>query len=971
MLKNTVFFILTCCRAFQLAAQPMLFEHINAKQGLSQNTIYTIAQDELGFLWFGTDDGLNRFDGYEFDVYRSDEKNKYSILPGKIIDINGNGGVIALLTEGGVSLFDVKTLISKNFLFSKIINKPHFILKLETSVFIGADNGLFELNTLIGEFKQTQITEPVTGFTIIKQGLITIAVTSGFYLYYPFNKKLVQLNYKPQFYVVSVTSDKQQKIHWVESNGTVFSAIIDGNELKILKYFELPENFISKKIIAYGKDLIIATSNGLVKINAAKEKFTYTYHENEPYSLSDKRILSLFEDYQHNLWIGTVSGGINKFHPYRFKFSCISPDISSRFKSITNILAFAEDESGNIIFSSADGYLGLFDLSQRAVLFLKETELIVNVIIPLKNNPNSFLLGTGKGLYIYDKKGIRILKTVKPFVMDVKTIVQADINKYWVAGNDGLFLFDFKQEAILDYFSVGNSRLGSNNIRSILLNKNNELFLATSAGLYTLNTASRKAQRVRLTGAIKEPFITQILKDKNGNIWIGTVNQGVFNITLNHKIEKYNTYNGLKNNNIYGILENQSQHEIWISTNAGISRFKMNQKHFDNYDIYDGLQGNEFNESAQLITKNGYFIFGGTNGFNFFKPNDVKNDEENCKVAIKKMLVFNKEEPYSSYYNFSYKKNYVTIEFVALDYNFSGNNKYYYFVEGLQNEWTEAGNRRFASFGELQAGNYVFKVKATNADGKLSNQIASVSFSIIPPFWQTWWFRIVLIVLLAGSVAFFIFYRVNSVIEEEQEKTKNNKMIAELELKALRAQMNPHFIFNSLNSIQDFVLNNEGALAAKYLSKFAKLMRMILDISEQTFVDIQLKVTFLKLYVELEALRMNNSFTYHFEIENNIDLDGQIPTLLIQPNIENAIWHGLQYKKGDKTLTIRMNKISEDILKCEVEDNGIGRQAAMLIKQNKTVLYQSKGTKISDERIKILKKTFGKIITINNFKKSS
>jgi LytS/YehU family sensor histidine kinase len=295
-------------------------------------------------------------------------------------------------------------------------------------------------------------------------------------------------------------------------------------------------------------------------------------------------------------------------------------------------------------------------------------------------------------------------------------------------------------------------------------------------------------------------------------------------------------------------------------------------------------------------------------------------------------------------------------------------------MEGLQDKWTDAGERKFASFGQLPQGDYVFKVKVQNPDGVMSNQEASLAFRIVPPLYQTLWFKILTVFLIASLGAFLIYQRTRKAIIEEQELSNQSKMIAELELKALRAQMNPHFIFNSLNSIQDFVLNNEGQQAAKYLSKFAKLMRMILDISEQTFVNINSKISFLKLYTELEALRLNNSLNIQFEIDPEIDLEALIPTLLIQPHIENAIWHGLQYKQNDKNLMITFKKLSNDFIEVTIEDNGIGRTAAIAIRNNKTQLHQSIASKNSEDRIHTLNVLFGsrpKIEIVDLFDKNN
>ncbi len=945
-------------------AQQMLFEHINEKQGLSQNSVHAITQDEQGFLWLGTDDGLNRFDGYSFDIFRSDDKNTEAILPGKIVGLSSYHTHLAVLTENGISLIHIKSFISKNYLFPKNIFKPKIIYCLGNLILVGSDDGLFILNATTGKFSSTPISEPVTGISKFNQGKLLISISSGFYFYYPFNQKFAAITYEPVSFIKGFACGDNGELSWVEANGVVQTGFIKKRTLIAYRKIEFPELNQFTSILSYQKYLLVSTSLGLFKIDSTGEKTAYHNNPDEPYSLSDNHVKCLYSDRNQNLWLGLSLAGLDKYHPNRFKFTWIGPGISNKYNQFKNLLSFIECNNGHLIYAIAAGDLGDFDPITHQTNILLKTDLLINAITPADSNGNFFILGTSVGVYIYNSKRnvlkkLNTLNEIKPITSDVKSILKWKENVFWLAGEEGLFLYDIKKEKTLEYYGIGNSNLGSNNIRMILLNNPKELLLTTAAGLYKLNTTTKFISPVKLTEEKKEPFFSQIAKDKFGNIWLGSVNQGIYKLTPQKLIQKINTHNGLGNNNIYGILIDDKNNEIWFSTNAGLTRLQPLSNTLQNFDIHDGLQGNEFIESSAIKTRKGLFVFGGINGFNLFNPELIKEDTINCKVSIKELLINDKEVAYQDYYYLGYRDNYLTFEFVALDFSFSASNRYYYKMDGLQENWNDAGNRRFASFGHMLPGNYIFKVRASNGDNHLSKEIAEICISIIPPFWQTWWFKICIFIVLSGGIAFLIYYNLNKIIKEEQEKTRNIKTIAELELKALRAQMNPHFIFNSLNSIQDFVLNNEGAQAAKYLSKFAKLMRIILDISEHPFVNIHIKLSFLKLYVELEALRMNNNFTFEFEIDEEINVDGKIPTLLIQPYIENAIWHGLQYKQGEKFLKIRMVSLSYDLLRCELEDNGIGREAALEIKKNKSTLHQSKGVKIADERMKILKRTFG------------
>ncbi|MBP7512890.1 MAG: histidine kinase, partial [Bacteroidia bacterium] len=491
---------------------------------------------------------------------------------------------------------------------------------------------------------------------------------------------------------------------------------------------------------------------------------------------------------------------------------------------------------------------------------------------------------------------------------------------------------------------------------------------------YLLDISTGNFKLIVLSQNQKQPMVSSVADDIYGNLWIGTAGSGVFILSSKGEIKQIQNNSPISNNHVYSILMNKARNQCWISTNQGLSSIDVKTQNTTNYLYHEGLQGSEFIESSCLLSSNGILFFGGVAGFNYFNPKVLKKDTNECTIVIKGLSTFNNKLNYSSYYNIPISENYISIDYTSLNYYLNGKHNYYFMMEGLQDNWTDAGERKFASFGQLPQGDYVFKVKVLNPDGVMSNQEASLAFRIVPPLYQTLWFKILTVLLIAGLGAFLIYQRTRKAIIEEQELSNQSKMIAELELKALRAQMNPHFIFNSLNSIQDFVLNNEGQQAAKYLSKFAKLMRMILDISEQTFVNINSKISFLKLYTELEALRLNNSLNIQFEIDPEIDLEALIPTLLIQPHIENAIWHGLQYKQSDKNLMITFKKLSNDFIEVTIEDNGIGRTAAIAIRNNKTQLHQSIASKNSEDRIHTLNVLFGsrpKIEIVDLFDKNN
>ncbi|NJM78769.1 MAG: histidine kinase [Flavobacterium sp.] len=241
------------------------------------------------------------------------------------------------------------------------------------------------------------------------------------------------------------------------------------------------------------------------------------------------------------------------------------------------------------------------------------------------------------------------------------------------------------------------------------------------------------------------------------------------------------------------------------------------------------------------------------------------------------------------------------------------------------------------------------------------------------PFWKTWWFFTLLGLFFVGIIYSFYKFKINQIKKEEHLKTEFAKQLATVEMKALRAQMNPHFIFNSLNSIQKYILKNESFLASQYLTKFSRLIRLILDYSNQNTISLANEIQLLELYVEMEAVRFDNQFEYEFNIDKNLNLEKiEIPTMFIQPYIENAIWHGLLHKNSIGKLTISFDKIDKNSTKITVEDNGIGRKKAMELKSKQALKNKSHGLKITQDRIDLLNqsqnlKTTSTIIDLKDY----
>jgi hypothetical protein len=301
----------------------------------------------------------------------------------------------------------------------------------------------------------------------------------------------------------------------------------------------------------------------------------------------------------------------------------------------------------------------------------------------------------------------------------------------------------------------------------------------------------------------------------------------------------------------------------------------------------------------------------------------------------------------------SYNENNIKISFVGISYQSFGNLTYEYTLEGIDTKWNYTQNTTI-QYPYLPPGNYTFRVKLA---GNKSNPatVATLSFTITPPFWNTLLFKIAMVGMLLATVIAFFLYRIKRIKKADEEKIRITKMIAEMEAKAIRAQMNPHFIFNALNSVQNFILKNDRMQAQDYLAKFARLIRHVLDNSKQEMIPLHKEIEALTLYLQLEQLRIPQKFSFTIHCSPQIDIaQTQIPPLLMQPFVENALLHGITHKK-DLTgiIHITIDKTTTQLI-CNIEDNGIGRKKSMAINAAKETLHESFGMSATKERIEIL-----------------
>lgn len=708
-------------------------------------------------------------------------------------------------------------------------------------------------------------------------------------------------------------------------------------------------NSVKKKL------LWAATPKGVELFN--KETKTFIKVCDLPFS--DVSINFIFQNSNNQLWIGTKSGLFLK-----------QPDM----KSMTGYNDFPFIDAGqtgisancHLLEPSGNFWLGtssgLFYYNSANRKFKKSGLLTDHEILSLvSDKPGSFWAGTDKGLFSI--KHNRINKSFITSGSDKNTLAGNSVfslafddgGNLWMGTNKGLCQMEKRAGTIVRHNSRQEKYLSSNLVRCIFEDRQGNIWVGTTnIGLNRIEPNTGNIIQYKNDFQDSTAFwgkdATCVLQDKTGTIWAGGLGLNRY-VPEKETFVHYTETDGLANNYVMGILEDNSG-KLWISTQNGLSRFDPLAEKFESFFQKDGLQDNEFTTACCKLN-NDNLLFGGKNGMNIFDPESINKNRKRPNVAISKFMVFDKETDYgfpqTKSIKLKHNQNYFSFEFAALDHSFPLENKYLYKLENFDPEWFSAdANDRKAKYTNVPPGEYVFRVKASNNDGAWNETGAAVGLVIKPPFWKTIWFY-----LLEG-LAFVLIIVVYIKYREKNIKEKNKLLM--LEQKLLRSQMNPHFIFNSLTSIQSFIFENNPIEAGSYLSKFSDLIRSILYNSREEYISLEKEISTLENYLEIQQLRYSNKFDFEIDVDPEIDVEMlAVPPMLAQPFIENSIEHGIKHIEGKGFISIKFSLLDESILLI-MEDNGIGMEASKKMKDKKANDHKSLAMIITKERIGILNK---------------
>ncbi|MCW3093955.1 MAG: response regulator [Ferruginibacter sp.] len=805
--------------------QNLKFDHLDINNGLSQNRILCILQDNRGFMWFGTSDGLNKYDGYKFTVYKNDAKDSNSISNNFISGIvEDDKGIIWITTRGGgLNRYD-----KEKDKFTHFTNNPKNFNSLSSNLLTSISKDS-EGNLWISSEAELNYFDPV------RNNFLRYQINAKYVLedrqhqlwvgtYHDglglFNKKSKAFTYfrnndKDNNSIsndnVSVIFEDSKKQLWIGTVGGGLNLFdkLTGKFRRFTKDIQGNTNSLaSNTVFSLAEDtagnLWIGTENGGLSIyNSATQQFDlYQHDEIDNKSVSHNSIYSIYKDTDANMWIGTFAGGVNIITQNSNRFGHFKHTTDNNSLNNNNVLCISERGDGKIWIGTDGGGLNLFDpLTKNFTHYTHQpgnkNSICGNYVLSVcTDSKGNVWVGTwADGITVFNPQK----NTYRHFKNDPADALSISGNNAWVifedkekhiwvgTYNEGLNLYDPASNTFTRFNdSTGNA--STKKIQSITEDNNGNLLIGTDGGgLQVFNTHTKAFTNFPSFGAknrLTENRITFTQTDKRGNCWIGTMAGLNYFDVKKQLFTTYTTADGLPNNVMFGLTEDASG-DVWISTNRGISRFDRATGDIKNFGIEDGLQSYEFKLGSFCKARSGAMYFGGVNGFNEFYPDKITADAFEPPLVLTDFEIFNKNVPISKggddpspltkhisetrEITLPYKSSVFSFEFASLNYSVTGKKQYAYMLEGFDKTWNEIGTQRTATYTNLNPGKYVFRVKGMNNEGQWSSHTIAVTLTITPPFWLTWWFRALVLLSLVGGAVWFYKVRTN-IIRSQKNK---------------------------------------------------------------------------------------------------------------------------------------------------------------------------------------------------------
>ncbi|WP_128546580.1 sensor histidine kinase [Larkinella soli] len=997
-------------------APTLSFQHLTLRRGLASNYSTSIVQDDLGFIWIGTVNGLNRFDGLRCATFIRQPGNARSLSHRLVRTVfRAKNGAVWIGTQQGLNRFDPRDQGFDRFAFSALGPGCNFIRTItetpDGQLWLGTNGGLVLFNPATGLSRGITLPADTASsasanairFVLPVGSVHWIATQGGLFAYDRSTGRIQTYRHDPAV-PTSLPDDYVSTLALDPHTGELLVGTRSGRLARMnrktgqcrLMPLAVAQTISSLLFTRAGTLWVGVGGEGLFRYDPVRDRFlSYKNDENNPRTLGSNSVKYLFEDRAGVVWVGTDDAGVSWFNPTVEKMHSLFDDVGYRPVSSLGFDAagLSLDRRNGLWVATRDG-LARFDLSAQTYRLYRHhpedpRSLSNNLLYTtLADRSGQVWAGHPTGLDRLDPATghfdhLRCLPAPdhptdyppfdparRDFVAgnQVFDVVEGPDGRIYIGTNEKLTVYDPRTRTFLHQFNDERIRsLPGKNYNTLHFDRQNNLWVGGLGPVFKISADLRLlAQYVHREddpSGVPDEGVTDFEEDRFGRMWMSTDN-GL--ACLDQKTGRFMVFtkkHGLPHSDISAIA--LTGDTLWVSTSNGLASTSIRRIQFTVFDEADGLPTAEFESGARIRDAGGRLYFGAMRGLIYLQPGNLKPNRFVPPVYLTSFRVNNREqlpEPRAdpSGFTFDYTQNQFAFDMAALSYDNPSANRYAYRLENFEDRWNQVGSQPFGTYTNVPPGNYVLHVIAANNDGVWNRVGYRLPLTIRAPFWQTWWFRIPAFVLLIVSTVFIAQWRARRQAREQQEKSELRERIAASEMKALRSQMNPHFLYNSLNAIRLFVLQNDSDNADKYLVKFARLMRLILGNSRQEWVPLANEIEQLQLYLELEQLRFSHKFDFAIEVDPALRQDAtSIPPMIIQPYIENAILHGISHKKERGMIRVGI-RAADDHMECSVDDDGVGRQRARQLKGPSSSSHQSVGMVVTEERVQLIRQRSGK-----------
>ena len=950
------FFLLVFLNSHTCLAQQLKYTAFTVRDGLPSNNVYRCIEDNSGFLWVATDAGIARFDGKRFQVFTTMQG-----LP--------DNDVLEVIKENSGRLW-VNCFKQNPAYFDEVKNR--FINSKEDS-----------------SLKVPEGTHLMSSY-VLKEGGVLYVNENGTFVFR--NKKIIA-------YHGSIRSN------------LVFCENKDGTQLKFGQLFDFELNTLQNKVYRNRGDevidsIVLHVSRDLVPSTlkiAVDEGKLYTFYPSrkiclvydnfktqpmgfsqdsiftpEPFSnfgfttnylfvlgysgkmyVFDKNTLkmkmtisgnylpnSIFIDSKENLWVSTFDKGL-----LLFKKTLIGAmEIPYDFKN-TIFLSVARKPDGAILAGNSFGEIVEINGNSREIYRLPEQKKEFRIRKILFSQNKTFTFSEG-GIYVNYKR--KLDNPPKNLFYPAKTAINY---------NDSIAIFGLMGGLNkLNTITEKVSRLGTNFTRITAITRTVEgfIYFGSTDGLYKYDYAKNLYTSLAQSNPLLSQRITALCTTTDSLLWLATHSNGVVIIKNDKVLFQLNEKNGIISNAILSISAAQAG-KVWIGTGQGISVLTYKLVADDviysiqNLSVIDGLTNNSMNE---MLYQNDSIYAATGNGISVI-PANISIPTFNIPVALIRISVNQRDTALSAYYKLRYDQQNIQMQFAGIE--LSGHFKNLQYSLDENGKWTDLDENTLTV--QLNSGTHTVQVRAVDVNGNISDKILKIGFDIATPFWNAIWFWAAMAIILQSIIIYLMNLRQKKRKEAKLAKKIAGVQIASLEQQAFTSLMNPHFMFNALNSIQHYINVQDRQNANRYLSDFASLIRKNFEAAQQSFIPLEQEIENLKIYLRLEQMRFNERFSYQIKIEENLDTeDWMIPTMILQPLLENALLHGIFPSALEGELLIEL-KLEDSNLVIIITDNGIGVENSMALKEFSE--HKSRGMELIKKRIAALSHFGSQVMSIS------